>query len=115
MSLNAIHVHTMVFSNDKKKAKKKIIQLIEESDEDIIQENRDTVRTTKRSYTAHSFSESARGYRFMEVFIDTDLKTTKNFQEVFHHIVWAKLVPPHYYKNVERDESYNWRNHVHYF
>lgn len=115
MSLNAIHVHTMLFSNDKRKAKEKVMQLIKESGEEIVREYPDTVMTSNKRYTIRPLLDNARGYRYMEVYIDEELKSKENFKELFSNIIAAKLVPPHYYKDVEKDEEYNWEDHIHYF
>ena len=111
MSLNAMHRSVMIFSDTQAKAEAKLEEIISEIEDEIVYRRKDFVETKSKKYEAKKCSDYCRGYRYQEVFIDETLR--KN-QDTIDWIL-MKLVPPHYYKNVERDESYSWRDHVHYF
>lgn len=111
MSLNAAHVTTMVFSDETSKAVKEMRRVVEASGEKIVKEYDNQIHTTNGKYVARRWSESCRGYRYQNVYIDHVLKHT----EANDHIM-MKLFPPHYYKDTfEKEEDYSWRDHVHYF
>ena len=113
MSLNAIHINVMVYSTSSKKAFEYMKKLVDSTGEDIVRENKTLgeIDTDKKRYQAMFASDGARGYRYTEVHVDRSLADT----DVFHNVIIAKLVPFHYYAGKERDENYNWRDHVHYF
>ena len=110
MSLNAMHRSIMIFSDTQEKAEKKLNEMIDGLDEDILVRKRDFVKTETKTIQARRFSEGCRGYRYREVYVDyslCDLDTV--------NLIAIKLVPPHYYMNEPYDGNYNWRDHVHYF
>ncbi|QJI52397.1 hypothetical protein [Psychrobacillus phage Perkons] len=113
MSLNAININVMVFSDTSEKAYEYMEKLVDDTGEIIIsknERNRLIVTETKR-YQATYASPHARGYRYTEVHVDRCLAGT----DIFHELILTKLVPPHYYLGAECDDEYNWRDHVHYF
>lgn len=99
----------MIFSDSQEKAEQKLNELISELDEDILKRTKDYVKTSTKTFQARRYSDNCRGYRYQKVYIDNSLDSD-SLDGIF-----AKLVPPHYYNNVERDENYNWKEHVHYF
>lgn len=110
MSLNAMHRSVMVFSDTSEKAEEQLAKIIKELDEDILIQRKDFVKTKNNTYQARAFNDSCRGYRYKEVYVDACYKNTEEFS-----LILAKLVPPHYYINHSYDESYNWRDNIHYF
>lgn len=113
MSLNAMHVHTMIYSDSQKEAELKLLDIIKNEIDlnDITFLRPDEIRTKNRRIKARKISENCRGYRFQKVYVSHSLVGTKIFQEV----IIPKLVPPHYYDETKWGENYNWRDHVHLF
>lgn len=111
MSLNAIHRSVMIFSNSQEKAENKLNELSKTLGEEIVMRKKDFIKTPTKTIQARWFGESCRGYRYQEVYIDNELK----YVEDAVNSILVKLVPAHYYIGVEKNENYNWREHVHYF
>ncbi|QDX94348.1 hypothetical protein EEL30_19915 [Brevibacillus laterosporus] len=110
MSLNASHINTMIFSDEQEKAEAKLNELITGINEDIVFRRKDLVKTQTKTIQARKFSLQCRSYRYREVYVDLALRYHEDFKLIFMY-----LVPPHYYRSEERDDNYNWRDHVHWF
>jgi hypothetical protein len=111
LSLNAIHTNIMVFSPSIQRAIHKMNELAETLNEEIVRRTKDSIETKSgKKILARRWSDSCRGYRYQDVYVDYSLK----YEEAMDHII-AKLVPPHYYSDVKADENYRWQDHVHYF
>jgi hypothetical protein len=111
MSLNAMHRSIMIFSDSQEKAEKRLNELAETLDEEILVRRKDYIQTPIQTFQARWFSESCRGYRYREAHVDNSLRNNERAME----LIVMKLVPPHYYTDSPFDEKYNWRDHVHYF
>lgn len=101
-------LNTMIFSDTQVKANRKLKELAQNINEEILIQRDDYVETTKQSIRAKWFGQYARGFRYNEVFVDSFLYSNK---EAMEQIIMS-LVPPY---DQRWDKSYNRSNHISYF
>ncbi|MCP1185013.1 hypothetical protein [Paenibacillus sp. 1781tsa1] len=102
---------TMIYSNDQSKAEDKMNELISFlSKKSFIKRERDNVKTVIGTFMARKFSERCRGYRYQEAYIDKTL--WEDPSDIA--LIIAKLVPLRDDEG-EVDNSYSWKDHVHFF
>ncbi|PIH59098.1 hypothetical protein [Paenibacillus sp. LK1] len=110
MSMNATHVSTMIFSDDQSKAEAKMNELVRFLPEiSIVKRENDRIKTTVGTFKAKKYFEGCRGYRYQEVYIDKSLSVVS---DAVNYIL-TMLRSPDFYG--EHDDSYNWKEHVHFF
>ncbi|WP_405101695.1 hypothetical protein [Oceanobacillus sp. FSL H7-0719] len=111
ISLNAIHVSTMIYGKTKDQAIEHMNSLVESSGEQIIKGSNDSIVTDKARYKAEILGEHCRGYRYMKMYIAKDLLFVKDYSDLFEMSL-VKLVSPSYYNTEMQDDDYNWLEHV---
>lgn len=111
MSLNAIHINTMVYSDVQLNAEKKMNELISFlPDKSIFKRTKDYAKTTIGTFQARKYSEYCRGYRYENVYID---KSLSREPEIINLIILK--ISPTKYDGETQDYNYKWKDHVYYF